>query len=195
MHVFPVETARLLMRPIEARDAALYEQLYTDAETMRFIGAPLSPERVARSFRSALAGMQRLPIERLFLAVMEKATNTAVGLCSLQDFDAARRSVQVGMMFVAAARARGHAKEGLIELIQQVFARLPVDELWVECAPDHVAVQRLMLSVGFAHRGDAARQESENGQWNAWSVRRHRWSPPSAPGVSNVGPSTVRNER
>lgn len=186
MHTFSVETARLLMRPIEARDATLFEHLYTDAETMRFIGAPLSPERAARSFRSALAGMQRQPVERVFFAALEKATNSAVGLCSLQDFDAGQRRVQVGMMFVAAARARGYAKEGLVGLVQQVFARLPVDEMWAEFAIDHVAVQRVMLSVGFAHRGDAARQESGNGQGNAWSVRRHSWSPPSA-APSNAG--------
>lgn len=188
MHVFPVETARLLMRPIEAQDAALYEHLYTDAETMRFVGEPLSPERAARSFRSALAGMQRQPIERLFLTVIEKATNTAVGLCSLQDFDAERRSVVSGFMFVAAARSRRFATEGLLGLTQQVFERLPVDEVWAIFAVDHVAVQRVMLSVGFAHRGDAARQESKNGQWNAWSVRRHSWSPPPA-----IDPSTLRN--
>ena len=190
MHLFAVETSRLLMRPIEAPDAALYEHLYTDAETMRYIGAPLAPERAARSFRSALAGMQRQPIERLFLTVWEKATNSAVGISSLQDFDAEARSVQAGFMFVAAARSRGYAKEGMVGLIQQVFARLPVDELWVEFALDHVAVQRVMLSVGFAHRGATARLESEHGQRNAWSVRRHSWSPPSV-----IGPSTVQNER
>lgn len=178
------------MRPIEAGDAALYQHLYTDAETMRFIGAPLSPERAARSFRSALAGMQRQPIERVFLVVCEKATNTAVGLCSLQDFDAEGRSVQAGFMFVAAARSRGYATEGMTELINQVFARLPVDELWVEFALDHVAVQRVMHSVGFAHRGKVARQESEHGQRNAWSVRRQFWSPPPA-----LSAFTVRNER
>lgn len=174
------------MRPIAAADAALYEHLYTDAETMHFIGAPLSPERAAKSFRSALAGMQRQPIERLFLTVVEKATNTDVGICSLQNFDAEHRSVQAGVMFIADARARGYSKEGFIGLIRQVLAHLPVDELWVQFAVDHVAVQRAVVSVGFARRGEDARQdaargnESDNGQRNAWSVRRDSWSPPSA---------------
>jgi hypothetical protein len=74
MHVFPVETARLRMRPIVVADAALYEHLYTDAETMRFIGAPLCAKRAARSFQLALSGMQRQPIERLFLTVEEKSS-------------------------------------------------------------------------------------------------------------------------
>lgn len=175
MRVFPVDTARLRMRPIVATDAALYEHLYTDAETMRFIGAPLSPERAARSFRIALAGMQRQPIERLFLTVVEKSSRADVGICSLQDFDAVNRSVQGGIMFVQSARAKGYATEGFGGLIQHVLAHLPVDELWVQFAIDHVAVQRTVLGLGFARRGNR-----QDGQGNAWSVRRESWSPPSA---------------
>jgi hypothetical protein len=82
-------------------------------------------------------------------------------------------------MFIEAARARGYAKEGFTGLIQQVFAHLPVDELWVRFAVDHVAVQRGVLSVGFARR--CAGQGNDNdGQGTAWSVRRDSWSPPAA---------------
>lgn len=174
------------MRPIAAGDAPLYQHLYSDAETMRFIGEPLTPERAANSFRSALAGMQRHPIERLFLTVQEKTTRTDVGICSLQNFDQQQRCVQAGVMFVAAARAQGYSKEAFIGLIQQVFAELPVDELWVQFAVNHVAVQRAVLSVGFARRWDSARPEGSS-QGSApshattppatWAVRRESWSP------------------
>ncbi|GFE88054.1 acetyltransferase [Steroidobacter agaridevorans] len=187
MHVFPVETDRLRMRPMAAADAALYEHLYTDAETMRFIGAPLAPERAARSFRIALAGMQREPIERLFLTVIEKSSQTDVGICSLQDFDTVNRSVQGGIMFIQSARAQGYCKEGFGGLVHHVFTHLPVDELWVQFAIDHVAVHRTVLGLGFARRGSEAaadgacqRNGQEDGQGNAWSVRRDSWSPPPA---------------
>ncbi|HEY0684084.1 MAG TPA: GNAT family N-acetyltransferase [Steroidobacter sp.] len=174
------------MRPIVDSDVALFEHLYTDAETMRYIGPPLTPERAAKSFRSALAGMRRQPIERLFLTIVESATRTDVGICSLQYFDAGKRTVEVGMMFIGPARAKGYSKEGLLALIPAVFAHLPVDELWLQSAADHVAVQRLVLSVGFARRGEVVRQDAAagnapaNGQRSAWSVRRDSWSPPSA---------------
>ena len=170
MHVFPVETARLLTRPLSAEDEALYAHLYTDQETMRFIGEPLSAERAARTFRSALTGMERDPIERMFLAVIEKSSGTTVGICSLQNFDPGLRSVQAGVMFVAAARAQGYAKEAFAGLIQRVFAELPVDELWVQFAADHVAVQRGVISVGFTRR-----EATGPGPQNVWSVRRDSW--------------------
>jgi hypothetical protein len=131
--------------------------------------------------------MQSNPIERLFLTVVEKSSQTDVGICSLQNHDAGNRSVQAGVMFIQSARARGYSKEGFTGLIQQVFTHLPIDELWVQFASDHAAVQRAVLSVGFARRGSPAapdgacqRNGQEDGQGNAWSVRRDTWSPPSA---------------
>jgi RimJ/RimL family protein N-acetyltransferase len=164
------------MRPLAPQDSALYCQLYTDQETMRFIGAPMTPERAARSFSAALAGMNRDPIERLFLTVVEKASQQDVGVCSLQNFDAQRRSVQAGVMFVARARAQGYSKEGFIGLIQQVFAHLPVDELWVQFAADHIAVERAVISVGFDRRCDAAPEDGPE-QRSVWSVLRDSWLP------------------
>ena len=170
MHVFPVETARLRTRPLSAGDEALYAHHFMDEETMRFIGEPQSAERAARTFRASLAGMHRDPIERLFLAVIEKSSATTVGICSLQNFDPVLRSVQAGIMFVAAARAQGYSKEAFVGLIQRVFVELPVDELWVQFAADHVAVQRAVISVGFTRR-EATGPE----QRSVWSVRRDSW--------------------
>ena len=171
MHAFPVETARLRMRPLLSEDEAIYAHLYSDEETMRFIGAPLSAERAARSFRAALAGMQRAPVERLFLTVLEKATDAKVGVCSLQNYDPQRRSVQGGVMFMADARDKGYAKETFVGLIRRVFAELPVDELWVQFTAEHVAVQRGVISVGFTRRDTAGPE-----QRSVWSVHRDTWS-------------------
>lgn len=164
------------MRPLGPQDSELYCRLFTDQETMRFIGAPMTPERAARSFSGALAGMNRDPIERLFFTVVEKASQQDVGVCSLQNFDAQRRSVQGGAMFVAPARAKGYAKEGFTALIQQAFAHLPVDELWVQFAVDHLVVERVATGIGLEPRRDAASEDGPQ-RWSVWSVHRDWWLP------------------
>lgn len=194
MHVFPVETARLRMRPIAVADQTLFAQLYSDEETMRFIGAPLSPERVATSFRGALAGMERSPIEQLFLTVTEKASLRDVGICSLQNCDLQRRSVQAGVMFVPAARAHGYSKEVFAELIQRVFAELPVDRLWVQFAAEHVAVQRAVLSVGFT-RCREAELEAGPRQHSVWAVYRDTWAVPLLHDRLSTGKTTDGGRR
>jgi RimJ/RimL family protein N-acetyltransferase len=180
MHSFPVETTRLLTRPIAVGDEPLFTQLYTDQETMRFIGGPLSAERAAASFRTVLAGMERTPIARLFLTVSEKQSLRDVGICSLQNCDSQRRSVEAGVMFIPAARALGYSKEIFVTLIQRVFAELPVDELSVQFAAEHLAVQRAAISVGFVRREEAGREAGPQ-QRSVWSVHRDTWvAPPSS---------------
>jgi hypothetical protein len=48
------ETPRLRMHALAASDQALFCELFTDKETMRFVGRPLEPVRAAASFRTAL---------------------------------------------------------------------------------------------------------------------------------------------
>lgn len=179
MHIFPVETKRLRTRPISAGDELLFTQLYTDVETMRFIGAPLSAERATASFRTVLAGMERSPIARLFLAVSEKESLRDVGICSLQNCDPQRRTVEAGVMFIPAARALGYSKEIFVTLIQRVFAELPVDELLVQFAAEHLAVHRAAIAVGFA-RCEAGPQHR-----SVWSVRRDTWVAPDETRIPN----------
>ena len=165
------------MRPLSAEDESLYVSLYSDEETMRFIGAPLSAERAAKSFRMALAGMEHQPIERVFLTVIEQASLRSVGICSLQNWDPRRRSVQAGVMFISSARAMGYSKDAFVGLIPRVFAELPVDELWVQFAAGHLAVQRAVISVGFTRR-TAAGLDAGPEQHNVWSVCRDSWAVP-----------------
>jgi RimJ/RimL family protein N-acetyltransferase len=49
-----LETPRLRMYALAASDEALFCELFTDMETMRFVGRPLAPVRAAASFRTAL---------------------------------------------------------------------------------------------------------------------------------------------
>ncbi len=90
-----------------AGQRAVLSPLHRSGNDALYSAASMTPERAARSFSSALAGMNRDPIERLFFDRGGKGLATDVGVCSLQNFDARRRSVQGGAMFVApGARAR-----------------------------------------------------------------------------------------
>ena len=100
------------MRRLHEDDEALYCGLYTDAETMRFICAPLSPERAARSFRKVLASKTQANGPRYF-AMFDKATQHVIGLCAIQQPDAEMQRAEVGMMLKSEARARGYATEAL----------------------------------------------------------------------------------
>lgn len=171
--VFEVDTARLKLRSLSESDESLYCELYGDAQTMRFIGPPLSPDRAARSFRKTLDSTRRHPVEQLILAVIDEAAQQAIGICSIQQFDAHRRRAEAGIMLKPASHTRGLAKECFRALITYAFAMFPLDEIWSQIAADHSVAERVLIGVGFS-RSDESRGERP-GQ-RIWSAYRESWS-------------------
>ncbi len=169
------ETERLRARRLCADDESLFCGLYTDPETMRFIGQPLAPERAARSFRSDVGAWERHPVERAVLGLVDKTTQIPLGICAVVQLNEAVTRAEVGMMLVDGARAQGVAKECLAELVTRTFAVFPVDEIWVQYSPEHSVAERLVISVGFSPRADGCAYKVASAK-NVWSAFRSSWS-------------------
>ena len=95
MTEFRFETARLVARAWTLQDADAAFAIYGDAETMRFIGKPLSLEGAARSFRKLLASVGQAPPKGIFLVVFDKATQHSLGVCAIVQFDAGMARAEV----------------------------------------------------------------------------------------------------
>jgi len=168
------ETARLRMRPLDARDKELYCDLYTDEETMHFICAPLSRATALRIFRNTVA-LPR-PLNGPFLFAMEqKETGEAIGICAVVQVDPDHRRAEIGMMLRAQARAAGCATEVLRELANRAFACFPIDCVWVQYAPAHIAAERLVVKLGFEPWRGAKVDESRTTNC-IWAASRSRMS-------------------
>src|ERR1700730_2193667 len=109
--MFEIDTERLEIRPLSECDEALFCELFTDAETMRYIGPKLSPERAVHGFRKAVALTRCLPAERLFFAVALRNVQRKSGICSLQQIDPIRLRAEAGVVLESCARAQGFSRE------------------------------------------------------------------------------------
>jgi RimJ/RimL family protein N-acetyltransferase len=167
-----LETRRFLLRALDASDEQLFCDLFVDPHTMRFVGAPWTPERAARGFRAARLAMQRRPRRAVFLTLIEKAVMQAIGLCSIQDIDAAARRAELGLMLTAAACGRGFAKELLAGATDWAFRDLPIDELKVRFATTHVLAERVAVGTGYRRSGYATHAGA---QLCSWSAYRDSW--------------------
>ena len=146
---FAFETDCLRLRPLGAEDEALYCGLYTDPDTMRFIGPPLTPERAARSFHTVLRKTADPTNSLHFYAIVEKATQTVVGICGQQPIDATGSRVELGMMLSSKSRSLGYSPEALAAALDMTFAALPIDAVWVQYQPANTAAGRLCDRLGF----------------------------------------------
>ena len=181
---FEFETARLRMRPLGEGDEELFCRLYTDPETMRFIGPPMTPERAARSFRKALNMLRKQPIEWVFVVVVDKSTGNRLGICGIPAFSDTAQRLEVGMMLLAEARARGFSEEGLAGLIDHLFSILPVEEVWVEYSPEHTAAERLTISIGLLPITHITPRTSNS---RTRSAQRETWCVPGSDAAKEGG--------
>jgi RimJ/RimL family protein N-acetyltransferase len=171
---FRFSSARLRFRPLDAVDERLFCELYTDAETMRFVGQPLSRERAAGSFRKALTRNSQTPIVCCYLAVVEKCDGRPIGICSIHKIDRAQRRAEAGIILQPAARGRGRSKEAFAALITTSFAVLPVDEIRAEISVDHLAAECMVAGIGFIE-SDLRPAEGRLPARRVWSAHRGSW--------------------
>jgi RimJ/RimL family protein N-acetyltransferase len=142
------DTSRLQMRPLARADKTLYTQLYSDPETMRYIGVPLTRQRAARSFHKLVASAPALHTG-LLLAIVERATGVAIGVSSVQNIDLSSSTAEAGIMLRAQARSRGYSREGLGAVVERAFDVLDLREVWVRISAEYTVVRRLVMGVGF----------------------------------------------
>jgi RimJ/RimL family protein N-acetyltransferase len=172
--MFDIDTERLDIRPLSECDETLFCELFTDADTMQYIGPQLSAERAVRSFRQAVALTRRRPAQRLFFTVAVRSLERKVGICSLQQIDPVRRWAEAGVVLKSSARAQGFAREILRALASRAFTEFPVDEVWLQYSAAHALADRLFVAAGFSRRPDPAVYGEGPGK-RVWSVHRSSW--------------------
>ncbi|MEO6065309.1 MAG: GNAT family N-acetyltransferase [Lysobacterales bacterium] len=143
------ETARLRARRLCADDEPLFCSLYTDPDTMRFIGEPLSIACAARRFREVLALMRVDPPEQWFCALVDHKSNLELGLCGVARIDRMRGRAELGVILQKSARRRGLGREAWAGLVEATLGSLSIREVWAQYAPGHEAFDRIAAGLGF----------------------------------------------
>jgi RimJ/RimL family protein N-acetyltransferase len=174
MHPLAIETDRISSRLLAAEDEKLYCGLYTDPETMRFIGPPLSEAQARRNFEIALAHNRREPKREVYLALHDKGSGRPLGLGAIQGIARHAQAAEVGIMLLAPYRRRGYGTEGLRALISKAFAISPIVEVHFRFFAEHAVVERVALTLGFRRRGREG-GPSQGEARELWSVERTGW--------------------
>ena len=162
-----LRTQRLELRPLRSQDGELYRGLYTDTDTMRFIGPVLTVRQAARSFKAALRHSTAGTQGPLFITIIERASQLCLGLCVIQPILLQR--VETGVVLNAVARGRGIAMESLRAVIEWGLLSLPVDAVWVRCSVHNANAERLFAALGMSRRAIAGSTEV------IWSVDLESW--------------------
>lgn len=155
-----VSTQQFSLRPISQGDEPLYRALYCDAETMRYVGLPLSFDEAARSFRSAVRQTATYPAEAQFLVVVDATDGEDLGICGVRYGLPRLGMAEVGIMLTGGARRLGLSHDAFGSFIDHVFSTTAVLQVWVRYSEGHEAVDRMMLGLDFRMGAEWPEDES-----------------------------------
>ncbi|WP_105436182.1 GNAT family N-acetyltransferase [Neorhizobium tomejilense] len=149
-----LETERLFMRPVTARDGVALHRLHTDPLVVKLImqGKPLTRTESDARLDLYLDEWDRYGYGFWILYLREPNGDlTFVGRAGLRRYD--ENDVEVGVCLFGFSSGKGIARESLGAAIEFGFRRLPLRRLVCVVRPTNIRSQKAMLRLGFSFVG------------------------------------------
>lgn len=144
----PIRTARLIVRPFRAADAAdLYEYL-SDPQT--YIYEPGEP--ISVSLAGVVAADMALSPD--FWAVEVAVTGKQIGQLYLKQIEPLDLlTCELGYIFNPAYQHWGYATEAAAALVAHAFTMHGIHRIYAHCNPENSASWKLLERIGFRREG------------------------------------------
>ena len=149
-----VETARLIIRTFEARDAEPWLALVADPEVTRFL--PSRPDPTMELFERVIRERQAMERElgHTMWAVEDKTTGTFVGQCGLRPVDeGAGPEIDLAYHYARASWHKGYATEAAIAVIGHGLGPVDLATIVAVVVPENIGSWRVMEKAGMRYEG------------------------------------------
>ncbi|HEX5235841.1 MAG TPA: GNAT family N-acetyltransferase [Silvibacterium sp.] len=144
--VAPIETERLVLRPLVTEDEEALAAVLGDAETMRWYPAPFTRDEVREWIDRQ---MGRYPSGWGLLGMVEKQTGHLIGDCGAfwREIDG-RKDLEVGYHVNRERWNQGFATEAVKPVIEAAFNRAGVNRVISMIRPENVQSRRVAEKNG-----------------------------------------------
>jgi [ribosomal protein S5]-alanine N-acetyltransferase len=161
-----LETARLVIRTFEPRDAEAWVAMLSDPEVLRFL--PPGPAPTMEMFQGAIKARHAMEREGGYAmwAVDERRTGTLVGQCGLRPVDSmqpqagaaaaggpARREFDLAYHYTRACWGQGYGTEAAMAVLAYGLGPLGLGCIIAVAMPDNVGSWRVMEKAGMRYEG------------------------------------------
>jgi [ribosomal protein S5]-alanine N-acetyltransferase len=173
-----LETARLVIRSLEPRDAGPWLAMVNDPEVVRFL--PPGPARTMDTFAEVLRQRQAAEREAGFTlwAVDDKTTGTFVGQCGIRRIDeGAEPEVELAYHYLRASWNKGYGTEAAIAVLAHGLGPAGLDRIVAVVMPENIGSWRVMEKAGMRYQGLADYFGLKG--LKKYAAERDWWRPPS----------------
>lgn len=151
--VQPLETSRLLLRPLEICDAPALFAYMTDPEVMRYAGMePFTHPREADEFLQALARYVQ-DGRALRWAITRKPDRRLLGTIGYHNWHKAYARAEIGYELAREHWGNGYATEAAAVVVAHGFEALNLNRIQAVVIPRNPASRRVLEKLGFTAEG------------------------------------------
>lgn len=179
-----INTERLCLRWISAKDVDDFFAIYSNPEVMRYWSTPPLPDRLAASklIDEIHEGFKRRELLKWGIAL--RPANKLIGSVALFHPDFTHRRVELGYAQARAYWGQGYMQEALAALFAYAFEVLNFHRIEADVDPRNAASIRTLERLGFQREGYLRERWHVNGEIQDaffYGLIRPDWKTPSAP--------------
>jgi RimJ/RimL family protein N-acetyltransferase len=164
---FPIETARMLLRPYEPGDVDAVLDLNGREDVVRYLNWGVMDRVAAQALVDRRVGQTRIEREGegIVCAATLKADGRFVGEVMLRLSSEGSRQGEVGWLIHPDVQGRGLATEGAREMLRLGFAEMRLHRIAAECDPRNGASIRVMEHLGMRREAHFRESTFLKGEW------------------------------
>jgi RimJ/RimL family protein N-acetyltransferase len=177
---WPLETARLVLRPFEASDLEALQAIQGDEENARWLyhdPRTLGETRELLALKTAGSTL-RGEGEWLSAAVVVRVSGELVGDVSLLWSSEAHRQGELGFIFHQAHQGKGYATEAARPLLAFAFESLGLHRVVGRLEPRNVGSARVLEKLGMRREAHLVENEWVKGEWQSelvYAILAREW--------------------
>ena len=162
---YPIETKRLMLRPIEASDLDAMHAIQSDPEISRYLyWEPRSRSEVEEFIASSSASLEKEG-DKLRLAVVLRESGDVIGDVVLVWSSSEHQQGEIGFIFNPDHQGKGYATEAAVELLRFGFEGVKLHRIVGRCDDRNVASTRVMEHLGMRREAHLRENEFVKGEW------------------------------
>lgn len=166
--VYPIETARLLLRPFNRGDVDAVYSYRSRPDVAQFLfDRPMNHEECEEAVR-ARAGQIAFTGEgdKILLAVERRDDDRLVGEVSLIWRSVAEQQAEVGYILHPDVHRQGFATEAALALLAFGFGDVGCHRIYARCDARNLASARVMQRLGMTEEAHFREHTHVKGQWD-----------------------------
>lgn len=175
----PIETERLLLRPISLGDLSDTLEHRTDPKVCRYIANPMTTEEVIYFISKHSKAWDSESNERLCVAIEFKKSRKVIGELMFRYLESSKNLGEIGFRLNQAFHKMGLAREATSNFMEALFENTLIHKLVAYCAAENVDSFRLMERLGMAREGALREQMLLDGVWTdqlIYGITREEWA-------------------